>query len=395
MAGPANRELDLVVYGASGYTGRLVAEYLARLPEADAGLHWAIAGRDGERLAQVRQEIGAPLTLPILVADAADPHALAALAARSRLVLSTVGPYQTHGSLLLAACAAAGTAYVDLCGEPVWMRAMIDTYSDAARESGACIVFSCGFDSIPFDLGVWHLQEQARLRFGTPCQRVDARVRKLKGPFSGGTVASLKATLVDCRRRKEAARLMRDPFALTPGFAGPEQPPDTEPRFDPDLGAWLAPFLMAPINSKNIHRSNLLAGHPYGRDFRYSEMLVAGAGKRGEDIARALAADEPLLRPDAPRPGEGPSREERESGYFEILFIGRTRDGQHIRTRVSGAQDPGYGSTSMMVAQSALCLLQDQRERRGGIWTPATALGSALIGRLAKYAQMVFSAETE
>lgn len=394
MSRSSGRELDLVLYGATGFTGRLVVEYLSRLPEGRHGLQWAIAGRDAQKLKRVAEEAGAPSATPILVADAADRPALAALAARTRVVLTTAGPYQLHGAPLLAACAANGTDYVDLCGEPAWMRSMIDAQEEVARSTGARIVFSCGFDSIPFDLGVWYLQEMARDCFGSPCRQVDALILKMKGPLSGGTLASLKATLTACQDEAVAA-LMRDPFALTPGFAGPAQPADDRPRIDDRLGVWLAPFLMAPINSKNIHRSNLLLGHAYGRDFRYSEMLVAGGGERGERIAHAVASARPFERADAPRPGEGPSAEERASGHYEALFIGATGDGRTIRARVLGNRDPGYGSTSMMITQSALCLLRDDIDCGGGIWTPAAALAPCLLGRLTGFAELTFAGEAD
>lgn len=387
----SGREFDLVVYGATGYTGRVVVEYLVGLRERETrGLKWAIAGRNADKLAEVLHSTGASASTPVLVADAADGDALAALAARTRVILTTAGPYQLHGAPLLGACVACGTDYVDLCGEPVWMRAMIDRFDAAARDSGARIVFSCGFDSIPFDIGVWHLQQLALGSFGTPCRDVEARVRELRGSLSGGTLASLGATR-DASRDARVAALMRDPFALTPGFAGPDQPADDQPRFDERNDTWLAPFLMAPINSKNVHRSNLLLEHAYGTDFRYSEMLVTGRGERGEWIARSIAADSPLLRRDAARPGAGPSVEERERGRYEILFIGRTPDGRVLRTSVAGDRDPGYGSTSMMVVQSALCLLTGEVHKGGGLWTPAAALAPSLVGRLTADAGLTIS----
>lgn len=385
-------DFDLIVYGASGYTGRLVAEHLAQHYRRDPALKWAMAGRSEEKLAKVREEIGAPPSTPLLIADASDPRSLKHMAARTKIVLTTVGPYQLYGSALVAACTESGTDYVDLCGEPGWMRAMIETHETTAKKTGARVVFSCGFDSIPFDLGVFFLQNEANRRFGGPCADVKARVRKMKGALSGGTVASLKATMA-AHGDPEAAKLLNSPFALTPGFEGPQQPSDSEPQLDEDVGAWVAPFIMAPINTKNIHRSNLLLGHAYGTDFRYSEMLVTGSGERGEKIATAIVSDNVLMHDDAPKPGAGPTAQERESGYYDILFIGKSAHGHTIRASVAADIDPGYGSTSKMIAESALCLLREPTTTPGGIWTPASAMGSTLIRRLQHHAGLSFRIE--
>lgn len=226
---PQNADFDIVVYGASGYTGRLVAEYLSQEYADDANLRWAMAGRNETKLAEVRDEIGAPTDTPLLIADTEDPASLDELVERTRVIITTVGPYQLYGSALVAACSKAGTDYVDLCGEPAWMRQMIDAHEQTARDSGARIVFSCGFDSIPFDLGVFFLQEAARERFGHTVPRVKGRVRKMKGTFSGGTAASLKATMQAAKENPDILRLLGNPFALAPGFQGPTQPPPASP----------------------------------------------------------------------------------------------------------------------------------------------------------------------
>ncbi len=389
-----DREFDLVLYGATGFTGRLVAEYLVERYGDDPDLRWAMAGRSEEKLAAVRDEIGAPGDTPLLTADAGSPATLRSMAERTRLVLTTVGPYQLYGSGLVAACAESGTDYVDLCGEPAWMREMIDRHEEQATESGARIVFSCGFDSIPFDLGVFFLEQAAKEQFGATAPRVRGRVRKMQGGFSGGTAASLKATLAAAQNNPSVLALLRDPFSLTPGFSGPEQPRDTKPAYDEALGVWCAPFIMAPINTRNVHRSNALMGHPYGEEFVYDEMVVVGPGEEGEAKAKALARMDVLGGPDAPQPGEGPSREEREAGCYDILFIGELPDGREIRASVSGDLDPGYGSTSRMITESALCLLRDATETPGGIWTTAPAMGEKLIRRLVDNAGLKFRLET-
>lgn len=386
------REFDIVVYGASGYTGRLVAEYFAARYGNDPSVKWAMAGRSAEKLAEVRAEIGASSATPIVLADAEDPVSLKTLAARAQCVLTTVGPYQLYGEPLVAACAEAGTDYVDLCGEPAWMRTMIDRYEAAAKASGARIVFSCGFDSIPFDLGVWYLQQEAKKEFGAPCREIKGRVRAMKGKFSGGTAASLKATMAAAFKDPSVVGLLKNPFALTPGFEGPKQPSGSKPMLDEAAGTWLAPFVMAPINTKNVHRSNFLMNHPYGKDFLYSEMLMTGAGEAGEKAAKAVAADGSLMSEDAPKPGEGPTKEERETGFYDILFIGETARGEKIRGHCKGDRDPGYGSTSKMIAEAALCLIREA-PKGGGVSTPVAAMAAPLLKRLQQNAGLSFGRE--
>jgi len=387
------KEFDIVVHGATGFTGRLVIEYL--LARGDTGLRWAMGGRSLDKLAAVRDEVGAPASTPLVVTDNANPASLAALMARTRLVLTTVGPYQLYGSALVQACAEHGVDYVDLCGEPAWMRQMIDAHHATAQTSGARIVFSCGFDSIPFDLGVWMLQDQMIQRFGAPAPRVRGRVRKMKGTFSGGTAASLKATMAAAATQPGVLDLLRNPFALTPGFEGPRQPSGNKPMVDEALGAdvWVAPFVMAAINTRNVHRSNFLLQQAWGADFVYDEMLVTGKGEKGKAMADAVAADKSLASDDGPKPGEGPSRAEREAGFYDVLFLGTGRNGETLRVGVQGDRDPGYGSTSKMIAESAMCLLQDASATPGGIWTPASAMGQRLIDRLQAHAGLTFAVE--
>ncbi|MCO5129581.1 MAG: saccharopine dehydrogenase NADP-binding domain-containing protein [Xanthobacteraceae bacterium] len=387
----SSAQFDVVVYGASGFTGRLVAEYLATRAGAPHDLKWAMAGRSLDKLAAVRDEIGAPKDIPLIAADAADPASLDAMLGETRAVVTTVGPYQLYGSELVAACAASGTDYLDLCGEPVWMRQMIDKHQDTARASGARIVFSCGYDSIPFELGVFFLQDAAKKAFGAPFSRVKGRVRKMKGTFSGGTAASMKAIFAAAASDPTLLPMLRDPFVLTPGFAGPKQPPGNKPLFDDDLDVWLTPFVMANINTRNVHRSNFLLGFPYGRDFVYDEMMIAGPGDAGEERAKAMvAANNKMGAQGGPKPGEGPSKAEREAGYFDLLFLGVGPDGRRMRAVVTGDRDPGYGCTSKMIAESAICLVREAPEVAGGIWTPGAALGHRLVKRLSDHAGMTF-----
>ena len=388
-----DRELGIIVYGATGYTGKLVAEYLNKQYGVGGEVSWAIAGRSVEKLEAVREELGLAAELPLVVADANEPATITAMAERAQVVLTTVGPYQLYGSDLVAACAAAGTDYVDLCGEPTWMQQMIAAHAEQAQASGARIVFSCGFDSIPFDLGVYFLQEAAVTASGQPLSRVRGRVRDMKGTWSGGTLASFKATMAAAAKEPELFATLINPFALTPGFTGPEQPDGMHPVYDEVINSWVAPFVMATINTKNIHRSNLLLQHRYGEDFAYDEMFVTGPGEQGEAIAKAIAEDKSMATDPTP-PGEGPTREQRENGLYDLLFLGQSADGKTISAGVKGDRDPGYGSTSKMIVESAVCLLKHPEAASGGIWTPAAALGSLLIDRLQQNAGLTFELES-
>jgi short subunit dehydrogenase-like uncharacterized protein len=387
-------KFDIIVYGATGFTGQLVAEYLAAHYAGKTDPKWALAGRSLDKLAAVRDAIGAPADTALIEADASDPASLKAMVDQTKSVLSTVGPYQLYGSDLVAACAATGTDYLDLCGEPVWMRQMIDAHEATAKSTGARIVFSCGFDSLPFELGVFFCQQTANKALGAPPARVKGRVRNMKGTFSGGTAASIKATFAAAAKDLSLVALLKNPFVLTPGFEGPKQPPGNKPAFDTDLDAWTAPFVMATINTRNVHRSNLLMGFPYGKEFIYDEMVLTGAGERGEANARlVVAANAEMGGPGGPKPGEGPSREQRENGLYDLLFVGIGEGGRQVRVAVRGDRDPGYGSTSKMIAECAICLLRDTPEVLGGIWTPGAAMGNKLIKRLVDHAGLTFEVE--
>ena len=379
-------EFDIIVYGASGFTGRLVAEYLT----ARGIKNWAMAGRNAAKLAEVRDLIGAPKDTPLVEADASAPESLTAMCNRTRVVLTTVGPYQLYGNELVEVCAATGTDYVDLCGEPAWMRHMIDAHDEKAKETGARIVFSCGFDSIPFDLGVWFLQQEAIKRDGKPAPRVKGRVRKMQGGASGGTVASLTATMKAAAKDPRIIGLLKSSFALTPGFEGPSQPSGLVPEYDRATGTWTAPFIMAPINTKNVHRTNALLGHQFGADFVYDEMMVTTIGEAGKAMAEAIAKANPFGESKL-KPGEGPSKEERENGFYDVLFIGEYPDDTNIRASVKGDRDPGYGSTSKMIAESALTLLE--LDAPGGIVTPGGIMAAPLLKRLEAHAGLTFAME--
>ncbi|NEZ03551.1 saccharopine dehydrogenase [Wenzhouxiangella sp. XN201] len=406
----SEREFDVVLMGATGFTGRLVAEHLLRRHGANGGLRWALAGRSRERLEQIRHGLGeSAADLPLIVADSHDRESLDAMVKRTRVVCTTVGPYALHGSDLVAACAASGTDYCDLSGEVPWMRRMLDEHAEAAHESGARIVHCCGFDSIPSDMGVWFLQKQARERFGGPLERVRMRVKAAKGGLSGGTYASMLNIVEQARRDKDIARILKNPYALCPPDArkGERQPYVSSADYDAVFGVWTAPFIMAAINTRVVLKANALSGFAYGREFRYDEAVMTGRGFSGRmkaisvslamgafALGSALGPTRALLKKIAlPKPGEGPSPEQREAGFFKIVIDGRNEgDDRSLRVSVSGDRDPGYGSTSKMIGETAVALARDlsPEDCPGGIWTPSTALGERLLDRLQQHAGLKF-----
>lgn len=400
---------DVIIFGATGFTGRLIAEYLNTLSETDASLRWAMAGRSITKLEEVRSLLGIPASASLIEADASDAQAMSALVKQTKVIITTVGPYQHYGEVLATACAQEGTDYVDLCGEPAWMAQMIPKLDSPAKASGARIVFSCGFDSIPFDLGVVFLQGEAQRQFNAAATHVRGRVRVMKGGVSGGTIASAIATIEKIAHDPEQQKAMTNPFALTPGFRGPRQPNGSLAAYDVLAQSWTGPFVMAVINTKNVHRTNALLGHAWGRDFTYDERMICGDGAGGKRRAIKMQRQAKLqnvllwFRPTRallryfvlPKPGEGPTLEQRANGRYDVLFIGETADKQIVKVSVAGDRDPGYGSTAKMITQSALCLVQDvdQMMTGGGVWTPGSAMGVTLIKRLEKYAGLTFKVE--
>lgn len=386
-----NTKYDIVVFGASGYTGRLVAEYLQE-EYANTALKWAMAGRSLDKLASVRTALGIPESVDLVSVDSDDAASVGQMVSDCRVVITTVGPYQLYGEELIKQCAEQGTDYVDLSGEPSWMHETIARHSAAAKASGARIIHSCGFDSIPFDLGVYCLQQHAIAQTGKPITTVKGRVRAMNGTFSGGTIASLRATMASARANPAIIKVLTNPFALTEGFTGPEQPTGAAPQYDEELNSWSAPFVMAAINTKNIHRSNFLMGHRYGEEFRYDEMLLTGDGEQGKAAAEYVAKDDSIGKSDL-QPGDGPTQEERENGNYDALFAGQNCEGELMISSVQGDRDPGYGSTSKMLAEAAICLLENPALASGGLWTPAAAMGQALIDRLHAHAGLTFQIE--
>ena len=387
----SDKSIDVVIYGATGFTGKLVVEYMQEKYGKDEGVSWAIAGRSEEKLNAVREDLKVGSNVPQFLVDSNDADSIASMVQQTKCVLTTVGPYQLYGANILQQCVVHGVDYVDLCGEPGWMHEMINEHTEQAKDTGARIVFSCGFDSIPFDLGVYFLQKEVIARHGQPASNVRGRVRAMNGEFSGGTAASLGATMASLKEKPELFEILVNPFALSNGFTGPEQAQDSKPIYDDKLETWVAPFFMAPINTKNVHRSNALMDHLYGKDFCYNEMWIQGPGEEGKAAAEFVGSMNPLA--DAPAPGEGPSKESRENGNYDVLFCADLSDGPSLHASVSGDMDPGYGSTSKMIAESALCLVDDCSELSGGIYTPAPAMGEKLIRRLQASAGLTFKIE--
>ena len=384
------KEYDFVVYGATGFTGKLVVEYLVHKYSNNSQIKWALAGRNLEKLESVAASKNVPEGTGLLEVDSNNIASIEEMISKTKCVLTTVGPYQLYGNDIVSACAKSGIDYVDLCGEPGWMHEKINELTETARETGSRIVFSCGFDSIPFDLGVLFLQNEVTRRYGKPSVNVRGRVREMNGEFSGGTAASLGATMAALKEKPELFAVLANPFSLSNGFAGPDQPADNKTIFDDKLDTWVAPFFMAPINTKNVHRSNALMNHMYGKDFCYNEMWVMGPGDDGKAAADFISSSNPLSN--APKPGEGPSRESRENGNYDILFCGDIND-ESVHVSVVGDMDPGYGSTSKMIAESAICLVKECEDLNGGIYTPAPSMGSKLIKRLQDNAGLTFKIE--
>ena len=389
----SDKNFDFVVYGATGFTGKLVVEYMQSQYGNDESISWALAGRSHEKLIMVRDDLGVSQDIPLLTVDSDDEESIVQMVQQTKCVLTTVGPYQLYGINIVKQCVVHGTDYVDLCGEPGWMHEMINEHADQAKETGARIVFSCGFDSIPFDLGVYFLQKEVIAQHGKPASNVRGRVRAMNGEFSGGTAASLGATMASLKQKPELFAVLANPFALSNGFTGPEQARDSKAVFDEKLETWVAPFFMAPINTKNVHRSNALMNHMYGEDFCYNEMWVQGPGEEGKAAAEFVGSMNPLA--DAPAPGEGPSKESRDNGNYDVLFCADLADGSTIHAAVSGDMDPGYGSTSKMIAESAICLVKECPDLVGGIYTPAPAMGEKLIARLQANAGLDFRLENQ
>ena len=414
------RAYTVVLYGATSFVGQITAHYLAQFlteqkPNEDAShsVTWAIAGRDEDKLKKLQDEIVSKQgnkadKVAIIIANSNDEASLDAMTKQTQVLISTVGPYLKYGEPLIKSCAQNGTDYVDLTGEAIFIKDMLDKYQDTAKQSGARIVNSCGFDSIPSDLGVYFTQQQAQDKFNQTCETIHMRVKAAKGGVSGGTIASMGTIFEEVGEDKARRKQVANPYLLNDDTDAPttRQKNISKPEYDDDHKRWLAPFVMAVINTRIVHRTNQLLSYEYGREFKYDEAMWMQDGVKGKLMSYGLSAGllgfasammfkpsrELLSKHVLPKSGSGPSKSEQENGFFDIRFFGTTAKQDTINTKVTGDRDPGYGSTSRMLAQSALCLAQDisQEDVAGGFWTPATAMGDKLIQRLEEHAGLSF-----
>lgn len=396
---------DFVVFGATSFVGKILSQYMMDEYGVDGEVRWAAAARSLSKLQELQSSLGPKAEhLPLIVADAFDEKALTAMAAQTKVVISTVGPYALYGEPLVKVCAESGTDYCDLSGEAQWVKVMADKYAAAAHNSGARIVHCCGFDSIPSDLGVYFLQQETKARLGTHCSEIKMGVKAIKGGMSGGTVASLFNVVKEASANPALRKELSNPYSLCPeGHTYKARQRNVSfATFDKDFNRWLAPFIMAAVNIRVVHRSNALSENAYGTDFLYDEAMlmkgrvaatIASLAIGGFMLAAALPPTRYILeRFIVPKPGEGPSPDEQRAGFYDLRFIGKTGDGQSLTVKVTGDRDPGYGSTAKMLAQTGICLAHDKAETNaeGGFWTPATAFGDVLIQRLEKHAGLSF-----
>jgi len=391
-----NKPYDIIIWGATGFTGRLVAEYLNRQYALGGDLRWAVAGRNQEKLEGIKKELGIE-AIPSIIADSKNKASLNKMVQQTKVICTTVGPYAKYGSDLVAACVENGVHYCDLTGEVQWIRRMIDQHHKAAKAKGVKIVNCCGFDSIPSDMGVYFLQKQAKSQKGEYCNHIKLRVKAMKGGMSGGTYASLNNVMAEAAENPEITTMLANPYGLNPKGeqSGKDVGDITEVIYDKDLDTYVSPFVMAGINTRIVRRSHALSGYPYGKDFQYEEATLVGKSVSKRFTARLTnsvvskvisGGPDSFLKKMAdrylPKPGEGPSKEERENGFFNLLLLGKFSNGDTITAKVKGDRDPGYGSTSKMLGEAAVCLAKDDLPDVSGVLTPAVAMGDALLERL-------------
>lgn len=389
------KQFDIIVYGATSFVGQIMLEYLADYQGEP--ITWAIAGRNEQKLLDAKQDNNLS-HIPHIIAHANDEAALTAMCAQTKVVISTVGPYALFGETLVKVCAETGTDYCDLTGEPQWIKAMLDKYEETAKASGARIINSAGFDSIPSDLGVFALQQHAIKTTDKPAFHIKMRVRRIKGGASGGTIASMLNVVEEAGKNPALRKLLVNPYVLCPEDHGFKQYQTNHKKaqYEEDTKMWIMPFVMAAINERIVHRTNALLDNRYGDHFLYDEAMSAKKGLQAWGMTLGLGAfmvgasiapiRNLLAKHVLPKPGEGPSKNDQLNGMFDMRFYTTLENGDNATVKVSGDRDPGYGSTAKMLTQAALCLANDVPDLPGGFWTPAAALNDQLIARLAQHA---------
>ena len=400
-----SRKFDVIIWGASGFTGKLVAEYLYKNYSSSGDLKWAIAGRDFSKLELVREEI-ADSKIPIIIADSNDMISLNNMTKKTKVICTTVGPYAKFGSNLVSSCVDNQTHYCDLAGEVQWIRKMIDAHHDKAKANKTKIVNSCGFDSIPSDLGVYFIQKKSIEISKQRAKHIKMRVAGVKGGISGGTYASLSNVSNEAFKDKDIFKVVINPYGLNPkgDLKGLDKNDLRKIIYDKASNGWIGPFVMAAINTKIVRRSNALSGYLYGKNFMYDEATLSGKGLKGRVKAYMSAIPLALLmsaKPGSflkriidaflPKPGQGPDKKNREQGFYNLRFYIELEDGSNAFAKVIGDMDPGYGSTAKMLGETAVCLAKDSLPNSVGVLTPSVAMGDAILNRLQKNAGLTFS----
>lgn len=401
-----NKSHDIILFGATSFVGKIICQYMCeKYPNNE--ISWAMAGRSEQKLIALQKELGkAAEKIPTMVVDANDLDGLKTMCEQAKVIMTTVGPYDLYGEPVVKACVETGTDYCDLTGEAHWIHKMLDKYEPQAKQTGARIVHCTGFDSIPSDLGVYHLQREAKSTFGKHCPNVKLRIKNMRGSASGGTIATALNIAKLVRKDPSIKKVLVNPYVLCPdnhGFKSRQQKDGI--YFDETFSSWYGPFFMASINTRIVHRSNALSNNAYGTDFNYNEGVLTGRGWKAKARARSIhwglmsfyfgASIGPiralLQKFFLPKPGEGPSPIAQEKGFYDFRFVGTTEDGDEIVTKVYGDRDPGYGSTAKIMSQAAISMTQDiSADIKGGFWTPATLMGDDLIERLNQHSGVTF-----
>ena len=396
------KQFDIIIWGATSFTGKLVVEYLFK-KFASTKIKWAIAGRNKEKLENIRSKV-ADKNIPIFIADSFDEKSLSVIVKKSKVICSTVGPYSLYGSLLVELCVKHSTNYCDITGEAHWIRTIIDKFHKDAKKKKIKIVNSCGFDSIPSDVGVYFIQNKIKKTYKSYAKSIKMRVAGIRGGISGGTYGSMNNLLKEAYADKSVFKVLNNPYGLNPNdkMEGLDKKDLRKIIFDNESNSWIYPFIMAGINTKIVRRSNALSNFQYGKEFTYEEATIAGKGISG--FWKAILALFPLamigINPNSflkkivnsfmPKPGEGPGIEKRKNGFYNLRFYITIDDKKKAFAKVIGDSDPGYSSTSKMLAESALCLAFDELPENYGVVTPSFSMGDKLLNRLNENAGLKF-----